>query len=121
MNAQPARESPPPSHLLIGERNILELIATGAGLRDVLDSLCRVIDEQSGLMSSVFVVDRSGRQLQLTAGPHLPDDLRQQARLIAVAPTNTSCGAAVSTHKQVIVTDVATSPLYTEWREVLRA
>ena len=39
--------------LLLGERHVLELIATGASLQTVLDALCRVIDERSGLISSI--------------------------------------------------------------------
>jgi len=34
---------------LLGERNVLERIATGAALTEVLDELCRVIDERTGL------------------------------------------------------------------------
>src|SRR5207253_8452807 len=92
--------------LLTGERHVLELIATGAPLGDVLDALCRVIDEQSGLMSAVFLLDRDGKQLTLAAGPHLPDAWRQAIRSFAATPTTTACGAAVSGRRQVIVPDV---------------
>ncbi len=56
MKAESALESPDPGTLLGGERRVLELIATGAPLETVLDALCRVIDEQSGLQSSIFLL-----------------------------------------------------------------
>jgi PAS domain S-box-containing protein len=120
MTLPPIAETSQSGTPLTGEHHVLELIATGAGLHDVLDALCRVIDEQSGLMSSVFLLDRTGRQMKLAAGPHLPDAWRQTITSLAVTPTNTSCGAAVSSRGQVIVTDVATSPLFTPWRDAAR-
>jgi hypothetical protein len=44
-----AVDSPDSGGLLGGERKVLELIATGAPLATNLDTLCRAIDEQSGL------------------------------------------------------------------------
>src|SRR5690349_19341440 len=115
MTLPPTAETSQNGSLLTGERQVLELIATGAGLHDILDALCRLIDEQSGLMSSVFLLDRTGRQLTLAAGPHLPDTWRQTVASLVVMPTSTSCGAAVSSRGQVIVADVATSPLFAQW------
>ncbi len=46
----------------VGEvQGALEMIATGAPLAAVLDALCRVIDQRSGLMSAVFLVDADER------------------------------------------------------------
>jgi len=49
--------------LLHGERRVLEMIATGAPLAVALDELCRAIDQRSGLMSAVFLVDGDGKRL----------------------------------------------------------
>ena len=121
MTARPTPESAEGGTSLNGERHVLELIATGAGLHDVLDALCRVIDEQSGLMSALFLLDRDARQLTLVAAPHVPDAWRRAVRSIAVSPTATSCGAAVHRREQVIVADVPASPLFAAWRDVARA
>src|SRR5258708_14324317 len=58
--------------LVHGERQVLEMIATGAPLASVLDVLCRVIDERSELMSAVFLLDDRGKHLTYVVGPHLP-------------------------------------------------
>src|ERR1051325_10707581 len=73
MTTVPAHEPSPAGTLLCGERNVLELIATGAPLETTLDALCRVIDEQSGHRSAIFLLDGTSERLPLTSGPNLPD------------------------------------------------
>ncbi len=109
-----------PGTLLVGERDVLELIARGAPLNDVLNALCSVIDEQSGCISAVLLLDRDGRQLRFAAGPQVPGVWREAASAFAVAPTMTACGAAVHSRAQVFVPDVAGSPLYSSWSDVVR-
>src|SRR6266851_127384 len=121
MSSQPLADSSSSRPLLIGERRVLELIATGAPLADALDALCRVIDEQSGLMSSVFLLDHDRAHMSLSAGPHLPDAWRQAIRSFDATPTTSACGAAVNRREQVIVTDVLASSLYGGWHEAARA
>jgi len=105
---------------LTGERHVLELIATGAGLHDVLAALCRVIDEESGLMSSVYLLDRDRRRMTFFAGPEVPEAWHEATRSFAATPTNGACGAAVNGREQVIVADVAASPLFALWRDAAR-
>jgi PAS domain S-box-containing protein len=121
MNAPSALESPDSRDLLAGERHVLELLATGAPLPGVLTSLCEVIDERSGLMSSVYLLDHSGRQLSFVAGPRLPDAFRRATAAFEATPTSGACGAAVNSRGQVVVEDVATSPLFVQWRDATRA
>jgi PAS domain S-box-containing protein len=117
MTAQPSLESPIRGAPLSGERKVLELIATGASLADTLDALCRVIDEQSGLLSSVYLLNREGDQLSLAAGPLLAAEWRDATRVFCATPTHGACGAAVHQRRQVIVPDVVCSRLFDPWRE----
>ena len=107
--------------LLRGERHVLELIATGAGLPDVLEALCKVIDEESGLRSSVYLLDRDGRRLTWAAGPGLPKEWQEATKSFAAMPTLGACGAAVNGRQSVVVADVLSSPLFTPWRDAARA
>src|SRR5512132_2603768 len=107
--------------LLPGEQEVLEMIATGAPLADVLDALCRVIDQRTGLMSAVFLVDGTGTRLTLVAGPHLPDEWRRATGVVPVTPPTTACGAAVCRCDQVIVSDITSGPLFETLRESARA
>jgi PAS domain-containing protein len=108
--------------LLLDERNVLELIATGASLPVVLDALCRVIDEHSRLTSSVYVLDRERRQLRFAAGPRVPDAWRRVTQSFPALPTNAACGSAVNLRHSVVVENIATSPLFLpEWRTTAAA
>jgi PAS domain S-box-containing protein len=120
MSAQPIPDSSPGRTLLAGERRVLELIATGAPLGDTLNTLCGVIDEQSGLMSSIFLLDRDGAHLSLAAAPHVPEAWRKATHSFRATPTAGACGAAVNRRAQVIVTDVPASPLFETWHEAAR-
>lgn len=105
--------------ILEGEHHVLELIATGLPLPDVLDALCRVIDERSGLRSSIFLLDATGQHLTLAAGPHLPDVWRG---LVASFPiTRTACGAAVRRRQQIVSPDIRTDPLYAGYHDAASA
>jgi len=121
MTQPPVTDSDQSGTLLRGERHVLELIATGACLPDVLAALCRVIDEESGLMSSVYVLDRDGRQMTWGAGPNVPEAWHEVTKVFAAAPTTGACGAAVSRREPTVVADIAASPLFTQWRDAARA
>jgi PAS domain S-box-containing protein len=118
----PALDSPQDGTLLAGERNVLELIATGATLPVVLDALCRVIDDQSGLTSSIYLLDGDGRQLRFAAGPKVPDAWRRLTASFAAVPTNGACGSAVTLYRPVVVENIASSPIFpAEWRAMAAA
>src|SRR5258706_7600431 len=102
MPGAPMADSSPATALLTGERHVLELIATGAPLHDTLDALCRMINEQSGLKSSVYLLGHDGAQLTLAAGPDVPEPWRTATRSLRVTPTAGACRAAITSHKQVI-------------------
>jgi PAS domain S-box-containing protein len=121
MTLPPITDSAQSGTLLRGERHVLELIATGACLPDVLAALCRVIDEESGLMSSVYLLNGDGRQLTWGAGPHLPEAWHEATRAFVATPTTGACGAAASRREPVVVADIAASPLFTQWRDAARA
>ena len=54
--------------LLSAQRRTLEMIAEGAGLNDILDELCRIIDaQQPDIVSSVLLTDADGKKLRPVA------------------------------------------------------
>ena len=54
--------------LLAAEKQTLEMAAHGAGIADILESLCSTIDTQD---SQVMLVDSDGARLWPIAGPRL--------------------------------------------------
>jgi hypothetical protein len=104
--------------LLSSEKHILELIACGAPLQVVLDELCGAIDEQSpGLISTVLSLDADGQKLWPVAGPGIPKGWARMISPLAVGPSAGSCGTAAHRKETVVVSDIATDPLWAGFRE----
>jgi PAS domain S-box-containing protein len=118
---QEARAS---ARLLEGQNDVLELIASGAPLRDTLDLLLRVIEAQcegDGLLGSILLLDPDGRHMRHGAAPSLPDGYVRAIDGQPIGPNAGSCGTAAHRREPVIVEDIATDPLWEGYREVALA
>ena len=99
--------------LLAGEKRLLEMIATGVSLSNILDLLCRVIEEQrSGTLASVLLLHSDGVHLESIAGPSLSKGWTRQMASLPIGPCAGSCGTAAYRKSAVIVSDIATDPLW---------
>src|SRR5205823_7843213 len=59
--------------LFAGEKRLLEMIATGVALEEILKVLCLIIEEyRSGTLASVLLLRPDGVHLESIAGPSLP-------------------------------------------------
>src|SRR5215831_13760668 len=98
---------------LAAEKRILEMIATGVPLRDILNALCLFIEQQrSGTLASVLLLNPDGVHLNSVAGPSLPKQWTHQMESLPIGPCAGSCGTAAYRGSQVIVSDIATDPLW---------
>src|SRR5947208_9918381 len=99
--------------LLAGEKRLLEMIATGAALKQILNALCQIIEEQrTGTLASVLLLNPDGVHLTSIAGPSLPKEWTQQMENLPIGPCAGSCGTAAYRGSPVIVSDIATDPLW---------
>jgi PAS domain S-box-containing protein len=99
--------------LLTGEKRLLEMIATGVALKDILDALCLIIEGQhSGTLASVLLLRPDGLHLESVAGPTLPKAWARQMEKLPIGPCAGSCGTAAYRGLPVIVSDIATDPLW---------
>ena len=99
--------------LLAAEKGILEMIATGVPLKQILNALCLFIEEQrSGTLASVLLLNPDGVHLDCVAGPSLPQEWMQQMETLPIGPCAGSCGTAAYRGSQVIVSDIATDALW---------
>jgi len=105
------------------QRCILEEIADSAvPLSDVLDAIVRVIQRtRSGVMASVLVISPDGAHLLDGAAPDLPDAYNRAIDGVAIGPCVGSCGTAAFTGERVIVTDIASDPLWADYKELALA
>ena len=99
--------------LLAGEKRLLKMIATGVGLREILNVLCLTIQEyRKDTLASVLLLDPDGLHLNSIAGPSLPETWIQQMESLPIGPCAGSCGTAAYRRSPVIASDIATDPLW---------
>jgi PAS domain S-box-containing protein len=99
--------------LFAGEKRLLEMIATGVALKEILDVLCQIIEEyRSGTLASVLLLRPDGLHLDSVAGPSLPKAWTQQLEKLPIGPCAGSCGTAAYRGSRVVVSDIATDPLW---------
>src|SRR5215831_6912840 len=99
--------------LLAAEKRLLEMIATGIPLKQILNALCQIIEEQRpGTLASVLLMNRDRIHLDVAAGPNLPRAWTRQMELLPIGPCAGSCGTAAYRGSPVIVSDIATDPLW---------
>jgi PAS domain S-box-containing protein len=99
--------------LLAGEKRLLEMIATGVELKEILNALCLIIEEQqSGALASVLLLNVDGVHLDSVAGPSLSKEWTRQMEKLPIGPCAGSCGTAAYRGSPVIVSDIATDPLW---------
>src|ERR1700730_10488145 len=92
--------------LLAGEKRLLEMIATGVALNEILNVLCLIIEEQrSGTLASILFLSSDGIHLDSAAGPNLPEGCIRQMASLAIGPCAGSCGTAAYRGSAVIVSD----------------
>ena len=102
--------------LMVSGHHVLELIAGGSELPAVLEALCRRMETHlSGALCSILLFDADGVHLRHGAAPSLPLAYSQAIDGVAVGPSVGSCGTAAFLGKQVIVEDIASSPLWADY------
>jgi PAS domain S-box-containing protein len=105
--------------LLSAEKRTFEMIASGAGLPDILENLCRAIDAQSpNAISTVLLMDADGKRLWPAAGPRAPGGWNQAIAGGTIGPRAGSCGTAAFLKKLVITSDIASDPLWVDYRDL---
>src|SRR3990172_4979021 len=105
---------------LASEMRLLEMIANGATLPELLDALARTIEERSGeALCSILLLDRE--QLRLGAAPSLPDSYNREIDGLVIGPTVGSCGTAAYLGKPVLVSDIGNDALWVDFRDLALA
>ena len=105
--------------LLAGEKRLLEMVARGDSLAQILDSLCRLVEQQTpDVLASILLLDSNGKQLRHGGAPTLPKAYTEAIDGAEIGPMVGSCGTAAYLGKQVIVSDIANDPLWANFREL---
>jgi PAS domain S-box-containing protein len=97
--------------LLDSQRRVLERIASGAPLEEILETLVRLIEEQADLRCAVLLADAAQERLRFAAAPNIPEDYKRGIEpYLRIAPDMGSCGTAAYLREPVYTSDTATDP-----------
>jgi len=108
--------------LLAGEKRLLEMIAKGDSREQILEGACLLVEElASGSLCSILLLDASAKCLRHGAAPSLPRAYTEAIDGIVIGPTVGSCGTAAYKAEPVIVSDIATDPLWADFRNLALA
>ena len=106
--------------LLDSQRRVLERIAGGAPLLEILETLVRLLEDQAnGMRCAVLLADSAQKRLSFAAAPSIPEDYKTGIDpFLLIAPDIGSCGTAAFLRKPVYTKDTATDPLWKDCRDI---
>ena len=105
--------------LATGQADLLEFVAGGAALPDVLDHLARFVEKHGDdVLASILLLDRDGVHLRHGAAPSLPAFYSEAIDGAAIGPSVGSCGTAAYRRERVCVSDIASDPLWSDFSEL---
>jgi len=102
-----------------GQRAVLEHIAGGRPLAEVLEEIVLLVESQGdGMLCSILLLDKETGRVRHGAAPHLPDELVRGIDGAAIGPREGSCGAAAYLGEAVVVDDIGTHPNWASYRQL---
>ena len=100
-------------------KTVLELISSQASLPEVLECLCRFMEQQfPEMLCSVLLLDAEGSILHHGAAPSLPREYCRAIDGCIIGPNVGSCGTAAYLGKPVAVSDIANDVLWKDFRHL---
>lgn len=112
---------PEPGSLLEGQAHLLERIARGAPLPDILVAVTRLIERHvPGATASILLLG-DDRKLRTGAAPSLPDSFSAAVDGLTIGPNTGSCGAAAYHNRAVISPDILIDPIWKDYRDFLQS
>ena len=108
----------PAAMLLRAQAEILDRMADGAPLRETLTRIATLVEELAPpALCSILLLQPDGKRLRPAAAPSLPEAFCASVDGLEIGPSVGSCGTAAYRKEPVIVTDIATDPLWEKARD----
>jgi diguanylate cyclase (GGDEF)-like protein len=101
------------------ERQMLELVAKGASLSEVLDTLTQAIEQLSPESHcTIMLLDEEHRRyLSIASGPSLPTAYLQAIDRLEIGPEVGACGSAAFRNETIVIDDIATDYRFASARD----
>lgn len=101
------------------DKVVLEMIMAQCPVAQILENLCLKVEENSpGLLCSILQLDQHSGTLHGGIGPSLPMTYLEAVNGIKIGQCAGSCGTAAYLQQLVVVTDIATDPLWADCKHV---
>ena len=105
--------------LLAGEKQVLEMIAKGEPLPKVLVTIaCNIESQSDGMFCTILLLDSDGLHVRHGAAPSMKETFIRAIDGQPIGPNAGSCGTAAYRKEPVYVTDIASDPLWEDYRQV---
>jgi signal transduction histidine kinase len=113
-----ARES-----FLVAQDRALEMIARGAPLSRILDTLTAIVEQQAGgaAVAAILLLDRDGHHLRHVSGAGLGDHFKTAVDQLRVGPGVGTSQAAAFLREPVVTWDINDSPGWSSLRHLALA
>ncbi len=105
--------------LLLFGNAIMQQISIGASQDEVLNYICQKIEARdAAIQCSILLVDEDAQHLRHGAAPSLSKAYCDLVDGIVIGPAAGSCGAAAFCSQEIFVPDIATDPLWANYKEL---
>ena len=108
-----------------GQRDAFELAMSGAPISAVLDRIVHIavgmFDADGGARAAIFTVDADGERLRFAVAAGMAEAYTRAVDGMEVGLHSPSCGTVTHTGETVIVSDVATDPLWAPYLSLANA
>jgi signal transduction histidine kinase len=104
--------------LVYTQSQVLEQVAFGVNLYEIFNNLCILLEQQlPGAYCSILVVDPENKRLRGGAAPTIPQEYAKGVDGLMIGECSGSCGTAAYRGDSVFVNDIATDPLWANFRD----
>jgi GAF domain-containing protein len=105
-------------NLQLLESDVSEMLADGKDLKTILDELLKWIwrESKNEILTSILLYNKNTAQLFTAAASSLPERYNDAISGLKAGAVAGSCGTAAYFGKQVIVQDIATDPLWENYK-----
>ena len=106
----------------VEQERIKAMIAADAPLSEILSNLLLMIESQSPeMLCSILLLSDDGNHVKHAVAPSLPENYVKVIDGSPIGPKEGSCGTAMYRGEPVIVSDIATDPLWDKYRNFASA
>ncbi|HZW22758.1 diguanylate cyclase domain-containing protein [Noviherbaspirillum sp.] len=97
--------------LQLGQNHVLNMVATGVALPEILSAIARFVESQSGeALCAILPLSNDGISLQEKVAPCLPAECIDTIGDVTVACYGTATASATNRPEPLVVSDIATDP-----------